>query len=63
MERDPSRERSIVGLCEECRFAKRIRNTRGSEFVLCGRSESDASYPRYPRLPVERCPGYERGGE
>lgn len=27
---------------------------------MCERSKSDERYPKYPRLPVERCPGYER---
>jgi hypothetical protein len=37
-----------------------IRNTRGSSFSLCERSREDERYPRYPRLPVLRCPGHER---
>ncbi len=37
-----------------------LRNTRGSAFSLCERSKAEPEYPRYPRLPVERCPGYER---
>lgn len=40
-----------------------IRNTRGSEFSLCERSRTEPEFPRYPRLPVERCPGYERRAE
>jgi len=27
---------------------------------MCLRSKTDERYPKYPRLPVERCPGYER---
>jgi hypothetical protein len=49
-----------AGLCNSCRHQKLIRNTRGSVFSLCRRSESDAAYPKYPRLPVERCSGWER---
>jgi hypothetical protein len=26
---------------------------------MCERSKTDERYPKYPRLPVERCPGYE----
>ncbi|MGH7897180.1 MAG: hypothetical protein ACREQQ_04460 [Candidatus Binatia bacterium] len=57
MEREP--KRATIGLCAECRFARRIRSARGSEFVLCGRSEADPDYPRYPRLPVDSCAAYE----
>jgi hypothetical protein len=29
-------------------------------FSLCRRSRTEPErFPRYPRLPVERCPGYE----
>jgi hypothetical protein len=36
-----------------------VRNTRGSVFSLCARSRTDQAYPRYPRLPVLECHGYE----
>jgi hypothetical protein len=26
---------------------------------MCERSKSDERFPKYPRLPVERCPGWE----
>jgi hypothetical protein len=48
-----------VGLCDSCRHQQVVRNTRGSSFSLCKRSREDARYPRYPRLPVLRCPGHE----
>jgi hypothetical protein len=51
-------ERSRVGLCAQCRFAKRIESAKRSRFFLCRRSEADAAYARYPRLPVVRCAGY-----
>jgi hypothetical protein len=59
MERE--RGRPPAGLCESCRWMRRVRSAKGSEFVRCGRSEIDASYPRYPPLPVVRCAGYEPG--
>jgi hypothetical protein len=37
-----------------------VTSRRGSIFVLCERSRTDARYPRYPALPVVRCMGYER---
>jgi hypothetical protein len=49
-----------AGLCDTCAHQRLVRNTRGSTFSLCERSRSDPSFPRYPRLPVERCRGYER---
>jgi len=49
-----------VGLCESCAHQRLIRNTRGSEFSMCGRSREDPAYPRYPRLPVLHCAGYEK---
>jgi hypothetical protein len=50
------------GLCDSCRHQRLIHNTRGSTFSLCERSRSDPSFPRYPRLPVLECRGYERVG-
>jgi hypothetical protein len=51
--------RPDAGLCETCLHQRSIRNTRGSEFSLCERSRTQPEYPRYPRLPVLRCGGYE----
>jgi hypothetical protein len=49
-----------AGLCDSCAHQRVVRNTRGSTFSLCERSREDTAYPRYPRLPVLECPGYER---
>jgi hypothetical protein len=49
-----------AGLCDSCRHQKLIRNTRGSTFSMCERSKTDARYPKYPRLPVKSCEGWER---
>ena len=48
-----------TGLCERCRHQKVIRNTRGSSFSMCERSKSDPSYPKYPRVPVLECAGFQ----
>jgi hypothetical protein len=40
-----------------------VPNTRGSVFSLCRRSRTDPRFPRYPRVPVAACPGYERRRE
>ncbi|MFL5820196.1 MAG: hypothetical protein ACJ76S_05880 [Solirubrobacteraceae bacterium] len=49
-----------AGLCDSCRHQRLVHNTRGSTFSLCERSRTDPAYPRYPRLPVRSCPGYQR---
>jgi hypothetical protein len=52
-----------VGLCATCLHQRVVRNTRGSSFSLCERSKSDPRFPRYPRLPVVACDGYEQRDE
>ena len=49
-----------AGLCDSCLHARTIESAKGSEFLLCQRSATDPSYPKYPRLPVLSCPGYEQ---
>jgi hypothetical protein len=52
------------GLCDSCRHQRLVNNTRGSVFSLCERSKTDPRYPKYPRVPVLECPGFEpRDGE
>ena len=53
-------DRARAGLCADCRWARRVPNARGSVFFLCRRAETDPAFPRYPRLPVLACPGYDR---
>ena len=53
--------RPAAGLCDSCAHQRVIRNTRGSEFSLCERSRTEPEFPRYPRLPVLECRGYEEG--
>jgi hypothetical protein len=48
-----------VGLCTRCRHARRIVSSRGVDFWQCRRSAEDPSYPRYPRLPVLACNGFD----
>jgi hypothetical protein len=54
--------RPRIGLCLDCRFMRRIESDRGSTFYLCERSAIDANFPKYPRLPVVQCIGYEPTG-
>ena len=39
---------------------RRVTSDRGSVFYLCQLSKVDPSFPKYPRLPVLECAGYER---
>ena len=48
-----------IGLCHSCRHAATVVNDRGSVFYLCERSKTDPRFPRYPRLPVVECIGYD----
>jgi hypothetical protein len=51
-----------AGLCDRCRHQRVIRNTRGGSFSMCERSKADERFPKYPRLPVTDCRGYELRG-
>jgi len=53
------KRRDGVGLCGRCIHSKVVENRRGSRFYLCRRSVDDGRFPRYPRLPVVSCPGFE----
>jgi hypothetical protein len=55
---DEERRRN-VGRCADCRHMHRIESARGSTFYLCRRSATDPEFPKYPRLPVIQCRGYE----
>ena len=54
-----SQESDRVGLCFVCRHSRVVRTDRGSMFYQCQLSTTDPRYPKYPRLPVLSCPGYE----
>ena len=47
------------GLCLDCANSRRLPGAR-STFWLCELSARDPSFPRYPRLPVLACRGFER---
>jgi hypothetical protein len=53
-------EKNQPGLCADCRHAQRIESSKGSLFLLCTLSKIDPRFPKYPRLPVLTCPGYDR---
>jgi hypothetical protein len=52
-------EAGRVGLCATCQFMRRMASDKGSVFYLCERSKTDPSFPKYPRLPILQCRGYE----
>jgi hypothetical protein len=39
---------------------RRVVSDRASVFYLCELSKVDPTFPKYPRLPVLSCSGYER---
>jgi hypothetical protein len=49
-----------IGCCFTCRHARRVPSSRGAEFWHCHLSALDPSFPKYPRLPVLECRGYEQ---
>jgi hypothetical protein len=59
MDGEKKSEPGRIGLCASCRYMKQIESARGSTFYLCQRSATDAQFPKYPRLPVIECSGYE----
>ncbi len=48
-----------VGLCSQCKHSRAVENTRGSTFFMCELSSTDQRFPKYPRLPVLACDGFE----
>jgi hypothetical protein len=47
-------------LCFDCVNAQRIQSDRGSTFYRCKLSDTEPSFPKYPRLPVLNCTGFSR---
>jgi len=48
-----------AGLCDSCAHQRVVTTTRGSRFSLCERSKTEPEFPKYPRVPVVECRGYE----
>jgi hypothetical protein len=48
---------TALGLCADCIHARRIESEKGSQFLFCRLSQTDPSFPKYPRLPVLTCSG------
>lgn len=51
----------VVGLCASCQHCRMVPGER-STFYMCRRSAVDPAYPKYPRLPVLSCAGYDADG-
>ena len=56
---DTVAQRGRAGLCASCVWVRLVRSDRGSVFFLCGLSRQDPTFPKYPRLPVVSCRGFE----
>ena len=55
---NPKRD-SAEGLCANCLHARVVASAKGSRFLLCQLSQTDSSFPKYPRLPVLACAGHK----
>lgn len=53
---------AFAGLCEGCVHPKLNVTRRGPVYLRCLRAEWDDRLPRYPRLPVLDCLGFEPAG-
>ncbi|MCU1261150.1 MAG: hypothetical protein JWO80_4035, partial [Bryobacterales bacterium] len=53
-------EEPVPGLCARCAWSRVIVSDRGARFWMCRRgAEGDPRFPKYPRLPVMECAGFE----
>jgi hypothetical protein len=50
------------GLCDRCKHMRLIESSNGSQFLRCERGLTDPEFPKYPRLPVWSCRGFEERG-
>lgn len=49
----------FAGLCGRCRHALLRPTNRGTTYLRCGLAAADDRFPKYPRLPVTECAGYQ----
>ena len=49
----------MAGLCSRCQHTRLVESSKGATFLLCELSKTDPRFPKYPRLPVLACSGYE----
>jgi len=48
-----------AGLCRSCAHALLRGTFRGTVYLRCGAASVESGLPKYPRLPVEACDGYQ----
>jgi hypothetical protein len=48
-----------AGLCSCCLHDMLTRSAKGAVFHRCGLAARDPRFPKYPRLPVHSCPGWQ----
>ena len=48
------------GLCGVCVNVRVVESGKGSRFYLCKLSAADSRFPKYPRLPVVECSGFQK---
>ena len=53
------KEEERVGLCLNCLHGRRVVSAKASEFWRCAKADTDPRFPKYARLPVLKCDGYE----
>lgn len=46
------------GLCPSCVHVQLVTSSKGSTFLLCGLSKTDARFPKYPPQPRMVCAGF-----
>lgn len=44
------------GLCKRCAASRSLKSGRGSVFWRCSEHDQNPTLPKYPPLPVLRCP-------
>ena len=48
-----------AGLCDGCANQKVVTSQKGTTFSFCELSKWDLRFPKYPRIPVLNCAGFE----
>jgi hypothetical protein len=56
---ETTRPAIAFGLCDDCRHQRLVRTGRGSVFSMCLLARTDPTFPKYPRVPVTECTGYD----
>lgn len=47
------------GLCGRCEHVRAVASGKGAVYFRCARHDEDPAFPKYPRLPVTQCGGFE----